>query len=100
MKTKGAASLKGSPLKKQAILQREQFIIWSFYFDMFDAVVQYQIDQLITRIIALCGNFVQFGKNFFTNTHGDDSVAVISAFFDFQWFIIHPFHLTVHIIID
>ena len=47
-KTKGAASLKGSPLKKQAILQREQFIIGSFYFDMFDAVVQYQIDKLIT----------------------------------------------------
>ena len=47
-KTKGAASLKGSPLKKQAMLQREQFIIGSFYFDMFDAVVQYQIDKLIT----------------------------------------------------
>ena len=65
-------------------------------FDVFDTVSENQIDQFVAGMVALAGDFIQIGKNFFPDADGDDSGAVVTAFFDFQRFVIHRRHLTIY----
>lgn len=61
-----------------------------------DAVFKYHVDKLIARIVAFARDFIKTLQNIFPNTHGNDSVPVLSALFNLQRFIFHKFHLTIY----
>lgn len=69
-------------------------VLFNLY--ILDAVFKYHVDKLIARIVAFARDFIKTLQNIFPNTHGNDSVPVLSALFNLQRFIFHKFHLTIY----
>ncbi len=49
--------------------------------DVVDAVIQDDVDDLITRIIALRSNAVKLRQCFITDSHANDAIAIFTTLF-------------------
>ena len=59
-----------------------------FYPDIFDAVLQNDVDQLVSRVIVFVGDFIDSGQGILPYPDGNDAGAVLAASFDHKGFIV------------
>nr|DAK59357.1 MAG TPA: hypothetical protein [Caudoviricetes sp.] len=55
---------------------------------------QDQVDQLVARVMGLCGDFIEAPQCGFVDAHGNHAVSVLAATLDFQRLVIKMIHMS------